>query len=651
MQIKLNKLTLENFKGIRAFSFSPGENNIVISGKNGSGKTSNMDAFLWLLFGKDSQGKSDFSIKTLAPDNSEIHNINHSVEADLTIDNTAMTLKKVFYEKWTKKRGTSGQEFAGHTTDFFIDGVPMQKKEWDKRISDIIAEDTLKLLTDPMYFNSLHWQKRRDILLDVCGTISDKEIVDALYPSFSDKDKHANLCNILNQRSIEDHKKVIANKKKEINKQLTEIPARIDELNKSVIDVSTYDVPKIEKTIDDLQGKIQLAKNDKSASILRGQRLDIQTSIKEIEAKLDDQITKAKKGASKKLDDLQDSLVKHQRSLSSVNSLIEENKTTMSNNNRKLDDLRKEFSTKAKSVFQPGQVPQIDNSACPKCNYILNTTENEKRLTDYAEKTKQAESDFKLAQSKSLDEINKKGKALSEENKNLQSEIERLITQKTDTENQITGVKEAINKEKENPFDYSSIGAEEKKKISNLNLELTEIDKKIEGALPPDTSEMEAKLRAENIKLANIESNKTTRTRMEVLMKEEKDLAAEYERLEGETAMIESFIVKQVSLLDEKINSFFQLARFKLFNTQINGGIEPACETLYNGVPYGSGLNTGAQVNIGLDIIRTLSKHYNILAPIFVDHAESVNEILQAGSQMIHLKVSEEPILTVTNLF
>ena len=95
-------------------------------------------------------------------------------------------------------------------------------------------------------------------------------------------------------------------------------------------------------------------------------------------------------------------------------------------------------------------------------------------------------------------------------------------------------------------------------------------------------------------------------------------------------------------MLDEKINSRFKFARFKLFETQVNGGILEVCETLFNGVPYSSGLNNAARINVGLDIINTLAEHYGFDAPIFVDNAEAVTKLIETKGQIIKLVVSEK---------
>jgi hypothetical protein len=94
-------------------------------------------------------------------------------------------------------------------------------------------------------------------------------------------------------------------------------------------------------------------------------------------------------------------------------------------------------------------------------------------------------------------------------------------------------------------------------------------------------------------------------------------------------------------MVSERINSKFKLAKFKMFETQINGGITETCEAVFDGVPY-SDLNQAMKVNIGIDVINTLSAHYNINAPVFVDNAESVTALEKMQSQVIRLIVSEK---------
>ena len=151
-------MKLKNFKGIKNFELKPDGNDLRIYGENEAGKTSLYDAFYWILFDKDSEGNSNFSIKTLDEDNNVIHNLEHEVKAELEINDKKMELRKVYYEKWTKKRGSATETFTGHTTDYYINDVPVKKSEYDSKINDLIDEERFKLLTNSAYFNEqLHW--------------------------------------------------------------------------------------------------------------------------------------------------------------------------------------------------------------------------------------------------------------------------------------------------------------------------------------------------------------------------------------------------------------------------------------------------------------------------------------------------------------
>ncbi len=230
-EIKLNKLSLRDFQG-GTFTLDAGGQDLFIFAANAGGKTRLVSAFTWLLFNKDALGRSDFEIKSLDAQGEAAHGLEHSVEAELEVNGEIETLKKVYKEKWTKKRGNAEREFSGHTVEYFVNGVPLQEKLFNQHIIDIAGDESrFRLLTSPTTFPQLHWQKQRALLLEVCGDISDADVIDS-------NPKLASLPAILGKRSLDDHRKVVTARRPEINKEMERIPIRIDEVHRSLPDIT-----------------------------------------------------------------------------------------------------------------------------------------------------------------------------------------------------------------------------------------------------------------------------------------------------------------------------------------------------------------------------------------------------------------------------
>lgn len=614
MQIKIDKLILENFKGIKSFELVPAGQSHVIRGVNAAGKTTIADGFMWLLFGKDSQGKSDFAIKTLDQEGREIHNLNHAVEGILNIDEQLITLRKVFAEKWTKKRGSAKRTFTGHTTNHFIDGIPIQQKEWDNRIQSIIEEDTFKLLTSPTYFNALHWTKRREILLQVCGDISDNDVIDS-------SKEITELPEILNGRSLEEHRKVITAKKKEINDRLREIPARIDELTKSLSD-EKINREQIQSNIEQLGKEIERLKDNAYLADLRKAIAEKQAEFAEAKVKQDKPLRKANQEINKKIEATEKEIRNLKTEIGDGHDTIKKSKKIIDANETLMSDLRTKYTE------IQAQEPQKDTT-CPTCKQSLPQDQIEA-----------ATSRFNKGQADKLAKINLEGKSLKKENEKLKILIEKTNKKIADLSIQVeTHEKEIVQLNDDRPRDNPL----QSKVINALQIEIQALEKEL-NTQPNNKEKIEnltENRRQAMESLAAIDAADKSKNRIVELKVEEKKLATEYEGLEHQTFIMERFVVAKVEMLEEKINSRFDLARFKLFETQINEGIKETCVTLYDGVPYGSGLNTGAEINVGLDIVKTLSDYYGIKAPIFIDHAESVIEILDPGTQTIKLAVDK----------
>lgn len=649
--VKLVSLKLENFKGIRSFELVANGNNVKVYGDNAAGKTSLFDAFLWVLFDKDSQNQKDFAIKTLDKDGKPIHNLDHIVELALDVNGQTIKLKKVFKEKWTKKRGQAHAELTGHTTDHYIDDVPIgRKSDYQKRIAEIIDEETFRLITSPTYFNEyLDWKKRREILLKIAGDITDQDVINT-------KEELSKLNDFLSGKSIEDFKKILVAQKKEINKQLDMIPVRIDELYKMIPE-------EVSKNTDDL--KAQLEQIESQIDALKEKKLQVQNGGAVIEKKqrlqeLDLQLNELKRNyeydtmqevyklqarvqeAQANLQITQNKLQQEQRNTETIQRSINElqqEKTRLSNRVnelreewRRINDEQAQYDDKCPSCHQPLPQEKIDEAIA---NFNLKKAHELSAINeqDQALKEQVAEIDKRIAaQTQLLDQATTNVQKAQQDVEQKQKELDKAKTQLEKAQQSVPDVTQTD--------EYKSI-IQQKNALENeiRQLQISVASEVI--AIDEQINQLNLQKQSVNAQLGQLATVENNRKRIAELEEEQRRLAEEYEQLEHQTFLVEEFTRTKVDMLNERINSKFKYARFKLFEEQINGGLAEVCETTYNGVPYGSGLNNAARINVGLDIINTLCEHYGIYAPIFIDNSESVTKLIESSSQLIQLIVSE----------
>lgn len=232
--IIIKRMHLLNFKAFKDFSIEFNEHITTIQGRNGSGKTTIFDAFTWLLFGKNSDDRKDFGIKTKDADGNVIENVPHEVSAVLLVNGEEITLCRRLVEKWQKKRGSAVAEFTGNTEERLFNDVPCSVKEWSEKIDNICTEQVFKFITNPLYFNQQKTDVQRAMLFRMAGNISDDEIA-------ADSEDFRALLDKLTGKTLDEYKKEIAAKKKRIKAETDTIPDRIDERKRDMPEASDWD--------------------------------------------------------------------------------------------------------------------------------------------------------------------------------------------------------------------------------------------------------------------------------------------------------------------------------------------------------------------------------------------------------------------------
>ncbi len=642
-EIRLIQLKLKNFKGIKNLEINFEGKNTNIYGANATGKTTVFDAFKWILFDKDSTDRKNFNIKTLDNNNNQIHFLEHEVEMILKVNGINTTFRKMLKEKWIKKRGQTDQEYSGNETSYWIDEVPTSKKEYEDKIGSIINENLFKLVTDALYFNNMKWQDKRELLLKIANVnISDEDILRS-------NEELQQLLDKLEGRSIKDYQKVLESKIKAIKEEINKIPIRIDEANMSLSDVSEMEdikfeeleeekakykveIEQINNIILDFQKRAE--ENNKVLNLLSSKKIELSTLQNKLENEEKIQFSNRKIEISNKINEVNNKIKQNE-----IN--IENYKIAISNFEKEREELRNKWNEVNNRQFET-----LENDfICPTCKQQLPDGEKQHKieeLKDNFSKQKQLE----------LDNINKQGTKAKENQESYQKNLLNKNSEQETLKHELEIVEHELRSLEEDILTFKPINCEENDSYKNLKLEIEQLEKQVTNIDAIDENLKQQKANAEkeiehiNSVIAKKENIQKTQARILELEKQEEELAQQIQKLEQQQYLIEKFTVSKVEIVEQAINSKFKVAKFKLFNTLINGGIEETCVTLVNGVDFPDA-NHAAQILVGLDIIETFNAYYNISAPVFIDNNEAISGEYGINTQLIRLSVSNHKQLTI----
>jgi exonuclease SbcC len=675
MKLKIRSLHMENFKGIKSLdvNFS---NKTSIKGQNAAGKTTIFDAFTWLLFNKNSAGEEKFNVRPLDKDGNRIDNVEIKVVAVLDVDGKGVELSKTQKQNWVKKRGTDTAVLQGNVNSFEIDGYPKSEADFKAYVSELAqSEEMFKMLTNPQYFSSLKWKDQRDILMKLISDVSDVELAqtDAKYaPLLSELEKAP---------STDDIRAKFSKALTEWKKKQAEIPVRIDEAEKSKVDV---DVAEQELAKADLVRRIaecdkKMENAGSALGDLRSKEMQLQFDMSGMEQTMNRELSNKRSIMDAELRDCKNELEHFSVTISLKEKQISDNEKTITDADTERKKLGEQYNSEKAKAFD--ETPYLfdeskwifdeSTTVCSLCGQKLPADKTEQLKTDFEERKTKAKADAKrkLNDSKSdfitkkesnLEEIKAYGFAkknlieeLTKKNADLQMEIDSLKKQEQGT---FTNKEELCKLLSEIPeeADYSQneeyvkLKAEHDKILADIAKVESEGADKVVTDLKAEKADLQSQLEEVNKVIAQAANNVAIDDRIETLRDEQKEIGQKVADQEQMLYLLEEFIRFKLDKVSESINSHFKTVNFKLFEMQLNGGMKDCCECTVNGVPY-STLNSGHRIVAGLDIIRSLSELYGVNVPIFVDNAESLNEfnVPDMDAQLILLRVSEDKQLKV----
>lgn len=618
----------------------------VLSGQNEVGKSTVKRIILDVLNCHDENDREIAGIRPHDESGVEIDDVDIVRAVTFEIDGKAKTLKKVTRQKRNKKG-----EITGSVTDYSINDVPYKMADYNQYINDNTAElGVLPFCLNAMTLLNKSQAEQRLALASYFGTRTDEEICD-MFPQF------AELKPMFDDGDVDQLKKVCRDKlngtggrngSKGLVKERDEISTRIDTIHSTneYTDLAELELQK--KTYEPQLKEIEDKLSDYNKILEDKQKAT--EDIMNLKFELSDMERKANADNQKKRMELQLQLDDFNASIHKTESMIRAGKISIKNSEKEIEDYARDLA-KVRADWKKTKALSFDESSinCPMCGQRLPEDTIENLRTDFSDK--------KL---KKLKELEDKGNALSNDNKELKQAIEDKKKEIADLEvelKELTIRHDGTEMELGDlPTDIDMTGNSE---YQALKAKIEEKEKAL--ADENDTSELIRKLKNERNELLRQVSSVDTKIELGVannkriddsiadLEDKRKDLNQEIADWERKLDLLKEFTRKKNELLQADVNKYLNFATAKLFRPLLNGDTEECCDFVYNGEAYARNLNHGARMLVEVDVCRAFQKVVNVNFPIIIDDTESVDDwrIPQIDNQLILLKHTQDKELVI----
>ena len=650
-RITIEELHLLNFRGARdvRVSFTDGTN--IVCGDNGTGKSTLMDAFLWVLFGKDADDRKDCEIKRIEAGKT-LRRTDATVECRLSVDGRLHTLRRSLREVWSKPRGATEPVFKGNETEYSINDVPKKMSEFDAWVAEHLAPaDVFRMLTDAGCFPRLRWEKQREKLFELAGGVDEKAVKASV-------DGLADLLARLSDKSLEDYKRELAARKRKLRKALEEIPARSDQTR---LMIPTTDAREVwERKLADVDARLADLNREAAdfAARERARGAEARRRVEEVEAL---KTRMARRTAELKRAAIEEAEKKNE-GRRQVEARLRDLKAADAEATRRLKDAKGEVDELALRINQKEEAcerlraawyaesarPYTGDNVCPHCLQPLPEEMQRDNRRRFEESRNERLSQIQTDGHRTKAEITR----LEEEMKTAEARLDKAAADAFDAEASAEILREEL-AEMPDRVEPAAVDPMTDEAYCAMAEELAAMEADAPQTSPasdPNGGEaITARLATLNRErdtirrgLSDCDTADSLRAEIRRLDEEARTLAQQLSDADRDEDTMRRYTRARIEALEQRVNSLFRTVRFRLFEYTNEGGEVDTCVPLVgdDGVPYPVA-NTAAQVWAGLEIIRVLQQHAGVSVPVFVDGAERVTHFPRMDHQAILLRVVE----------
>lgn len=676
--VKIKSLTLNNyrcFSGEREFHADFGEKTRV-SGKNGSGKSTVMNAVMEVLTGKNADGTQADNVRPIV-DGQEVEGVDVERTIVLDIDGKETEIKKITKQKRERVDGVMQYVPGSNVNSYTVDGISFNQKKLDEFISEnICPPETLLSCCNPNAFLSLKSTTDMRAFLEKMAGFDLNEYIKSLGAEFTEVEE------ITKGHPIEQVQKTLnkqlTDQKKATTKAETEwkyekgkaVGSGEDDVTRLTEQKVAYEnqisiLDEQEKSLDD----VMAAYDQKSKDIL-----DLKFEQSEIMRKANEGLVQQRKELDGEIFSLEQDKKSAENDLRMAEMDLRHANMGVERHTAEIKKAQEDWKTYSEREYpeenlEKIKAEQFDESSliCPTCGQDLPEEQAEKIRAEFEQKKAiriKSEEDireqFYQQKDKKLTEITEFGnKAATDlkEAKKAQAEAERKVTE---LKQKITSLAMEIQQKNtelsklpesvdlSDNTEYQKITAEIEqaeaalREMNNGSEQRREITDKRNGFIREC-----AKIDAE---INNIQRKKQAHEEeVEKLYRAFRESSQKEADILRKRDILRNFSIQKNARIAELVNPNFTQFQFVFTDETQSGEIIETCKLMKDGIEY-KNLNYSDQLLCRIDLVCGFQKINGLSLPIFIDNAESINVSRRPATnrQMVFLEVTENGLAVET---
>ena len=636
-EVQIKKLSIENWRAQNKSIEFLG-NITEIKGRNESGKSSVMNAFLWLLTGYDEEDRLNYNLFDNTVEQTYENAVPASVEAVFEVNGNEYTFKKTAKQGWSRPRGKSEYERKG-TDDysFFIDGIEVSATQYKSQIESLLAPiDKLKIMLNLRYFLMLDWKEMRKQLEAMVGEIESSDF----------KGDYSIILQDLIKYTPDELKSLYKAKMKPMKASIDSIPVTIETMQTNLPDLT--EVEEARKAID--EAKQQIADIDEKivgAGDFAKPYIDRRNAELAEISKLQEEYNKEQTVYLSNFNEEVEKIQKEIRDVDSYNADIdkankkdESDKENAKKELKNMTDLLSGLQKRHEELTEQNKECKarvFTGEKCAYCGQELPEDKLEEARKRFNEQ-KEKDHEYIVSQGKSNKEYLERTLKCIE---NLKSEIEKPLEvrekkSKEELEAKLGDIRASFVQ-----YNKTTEGAAKLSVIEEKRANITVIPQQDNEALLNMKRGLLDEIEINSKKLGLKDEYDKQVEKIKGLQEELKNNSVELAKLEGKLAKVKEYEEEKAKIISDRVNGKFEYVQIEMSETNKSGDIVPACVIKDNKGVNALVTNNASRVLCGIDIAIAFQNFYGLSLPLFIDDYELFSEDNQpdVNRQVIRLIV------------